>query len=52
VNPLSVTRKPFFGNLRAILLKKADVSGPAMSDTGQTMPDAVLRRTILVASAT
>jgi hypothetical protein len=52
VNPLFVARKPFLGNLRAMLLKKSDVSGPAMPDAGQTMLDAVLQRMILVALAT
>jgi hypothetical protein len=52
VNPLSVARKPFFGNLRATLLKKCDVTGHIMPDTGQTVLDVVSRRMILVASAT
>jgi hypothetical protein len=52
VNPLFVARKPFFGNLRAMLLKKCDVLGPPMPDTGQTVLGAVLQRMILVALAT
>jgi hypothetical protein len=51
VNPLSATRKPLFGNLRAMLLKKCDASTSAMPGTGQTMLDTIFQQMILVASA-
>lgn len=47
MNPLAVTRKPFFGKLGAVLLKKALKQGPGMPGIGQTMPDAALQRMIL-----
>jgi hypothetical protein len=39
---LCATRKPFFGHMRAMLLKKCDASTSAMPVTGQTMADAAL----------
>jgi hypothetical protein len=51
VNPLSATRKPYFGSLRAMLLKKCNASTSAMPVTGQTMSDAALPSMIRFASA-
>jgi hypothetical protein len=52
VNLLSPRRKPFFGNLRAMLLKKPLRQRAAMPGTGQTMSDTALQPMIRVASAT
>jgi hypothetical protein len=51
VNPLAATRKRFFSNLRAMLLKKGDASMSAMPLTVQTMSQAALRPTVRLASA-
>jgi hypothetical protein len=39
VNPLPAARKPFFGDQRAMLLKKATHRTPAIPATGQTMQE-------------
>jgi hypothetical protein len=44
-------RKPFFGDARAILLKKATHRAAAIPDTVQTTPDVASQRMIRVASA-
>jgi hypothetical protein len=46
VNSLPATRKPFFGDARAILLKKTTHRAAAIPDTVQTTPDVASQRMI------